>query len=178
MVLIKDLSGHISPVIPENIKCKCSFIFTLSEFTHVGNRHRLDEQGSIYIACPKCKQVYSYTFKSPENPSQCGDVDINLYSLGENVSHTITYGVPVKNMADFMYVDFSDDKIIIEDDYVVIIYNGGRRYEIKLTRIQDESSLIRWIHHLLMKRWFTKKHVKEFIKVVSDENGFDLYGGD
>ena len=175
MIFINDLSGHLSPVRTKNIKCKCSLIFTLPEFTSSGNRHYLNAQGSVYLACPRCKQVYTYTFTSPKNPADNSDAEISLCP-DDGILRNITKGCSIHDIAILTYVDFSNDGIVIDDDCVIITHSGGHKYEIELSRIKDEASLVRWLYHLLVKGWFTKKFAKEFIKVVGEVKGFALHG--
>lgn len=63
----------------------------------------------------------------------------------------------------------------VSDDRPATAWNS---YEIKLTRIKDEAALLRWLHHLLCKGWFTPRLATGFIEAVCNHNGWAYHGGD
>lgn len=66
----------------------------------------------------------------------------------------------------------SDDKIVIADGYVTLNYRFS--YEIKLSRIKDEASLLRWVRHLAGKNWMNLERLCIFIDKVGTFKRFNI----
>lgn len=54
-----------------------------------------------------------------------------------------------------------------------VLDNGHYRIEVK--RVKNYAQLVRWVHHLMGKRWATKEVLEPFIEVVCEYHGLQLH---
>lgn len=55
---------------------------------------------------------------------------------------------------------------------------GGYDYDIEDSRISTPLELLGWVEHLASKAWrkMTPYRIAEFVRAVSEANGWDIYG--
>lgn len=69
---------------------------------------------------------------------------------------------------DLMDQRADDDKIYIEDGYLVINY--AYEYSITLDRIKRPTDILGWVLHLSGKSWMTKERIENFILKCAEAN--------
>lgn len=81
--------------------------------------------------------------------------------------------------------DYNDNfNIMIDDEYVSLCMLSGdgafayERYGFSLNRVTSIHSLMKWMHHLLMKGWFTNDMGYHLIEEICKHNGWSYRGGE
>jgi hypothetical protein len=65
--------------------------------------------------------------------------------------------------------------IDIEKGWITLLPTPTHPYHIELSRIPDPLGLLEWINHLAGKGWMSRELIREFIRAVSEEKGWNLY---
>lgn len=59
------------------------------------------------------------------------------------------------------------ERMIIEDDYLVIKHRNGFDYDISLDRLDSYKKIVGWIAHLNEKTWFTQDVLYCFFNILN-----------
>jgi hypothetical protein len=68
------------------------------------------------------------------------------------------------------------EQICVEDNCVVFRVRG--EYDIPLSRIDNHTKMVWWVHHLCEKNWITTELICRFIEEVTHALGQKMYNGE